>query len=112
MSRFPAFVLAGLLVGLAGCPDNPYAVGTWTKKLDDPREAERAVTQLEQLGNPDAIPALGQAWADQGKPVRLLQVIISLARPLTQKEAHDQYVTDYDRPEGRKASWDKALPFL
>ena len=56
---------------------------TWTKKLDDPREAERAVTELEQLGDPSAIPALGKAWSDQGKPVRLLQVIIALARPLT-----------------------------
>ena len=67
---------AALLVGLTGCPDNPYKAGTWTKQLDDPRESERAVTQLEQLGDPSAIPALGNAWANQGKPVRLLQVII------------------------------------
>lgn len=105
-----AVMLAGLM-GLAGCPDNPYDASTWVKKLSDPAEAERAVTELEQLGNPSAIPALGQAWISQGKPVRLLQVIISLARPLTPKEAEAKYVTDYVKT-GRKANWDKALPFL
>ncbi|MBA3541401.1 MAG: hypothetical protein H0T79_17445, partial [Deltaproteobacteria bacterium] len=94
-----------------GCPDNKYKASTWTKKLNDPREAERAVTQLEQLGDPSAIPALGQAWSEQGKPVRLLQVIISLARPLTPKEAEEKFFTDY-KDTGRPASWDKALPFL
>lgn len=100
-----------LLVGLTGCPDNPYKAGTWTKHLDDPKEAERAVTQLEQLGDPSAIPALGNAWQSQGKPVRLLQVIISLARPLTPAEAKETYMTDYEKT-GRKASWNLAEPFL
>ena len=110
MTRLPIFLLAGL-VCLAGCPDNPYKASTWTKKLGDPREAERAVTELEQLGDPSAIPALGGAWVDQGKPVRLLQVIISLARPLTPAEAKEKFVTDYET-SGRTASWDAALPFL
>lgn len=100
-----------LLVGLTGCPDNPYKASTWTKQLDDPREAERAVTQLEQLGDPSAIPALGKAWENQGKPVRLLQVIISLARPLTPEEAKATYMTDYEKT-GRPSNWDKAAPFL
>lgn len=106
-------MLAGLagLGSLAGCPDDPYSASTWTKKLSDPQESERAVTELEQLGNPSAIPALGEAWQSQGKPVRLLQVIITLARPLTPEEAKAKYVTDYEK-SGRKASWDKALPFL
>lgn len=103
-------VLAGLVLA-AGCSSNPYDYETWTKKLGDQKEAERAVTELEQLGNPNAIPALGKAWADQGKPVRLLQVIISLARPLTPKEAEEKFFTDYQE-SGRPASWDKALPFL
>lgn len=110
MTRLPIVLLAGL-VCLAGCPDNPYKASTWTKKLDDPREAERAVTELEQLGDPSAIPDLGKAWTAQGKPVRLLQVIISLARPLTKAEAAAKFVTDYEET-GRKASWDAALPFL
>ncbi len=100
-----------IFAGLTGCPDDPYKAGTWTKKLGDPREAERAVTELEQLGDPSAIEALGNAWVDQGKPVRLLQVIISLARPLTPEEAKAKFFTDYEAT-GRQASWDKAVPFL
>ena len=111
MKRLAPLLLAGLLVSLAGCPDNPYKAKTWTKKLSDPREAERAVTQLEQLGDPSAIEALGQAWSEQGKPVRLLQVIISLARPLTPEQAKATYMTDYES-SGRPASWAAALPFL
>jgi len=37
MIRFGALAFsAALLVGVAGCPDNPYKAGTWTKQLDDP----------------------------------------------------------------------------
>lgn len=106
-------LLVGLvaIAGLAGCPDDPYKADTWTKKLSDTRESERAVQELEQLGNPSAIEPLGNAWVDQGKPVRLLQVIISLARPLTPEQAKKNFVTDYEK-SGRPASWDKALPFL
>ncbi len=111
MTRLLALVMLVGLVGLAGCPDNQYDYKTWTKQLDDPTHAERAVTELEQLGHPGAIPALGEAWKSQGKPVRLLQVIISLARPLTPEEAKAKYVTDFEK-EGRKASWDAAMPFL
>lgn len=103
-------MLTGLAF-LAGCPDNQYDYRTWTKKLGDPHEAERAVTELEQLGNPGAIPALGEAWRNHGKPVRYLQVIISLARELTPEEAKAKYVVDYEKT-GRKASWDQALPYL
>ena len=111
MRRFSRFaIIAGLAV-LAGCPDDPYKADTWTKKLKDQREAERAVTELEQLGNPSAIEPLGNAWIDQGKPGRLLQVIISLARPLTPHEAKANYYTDYEAA-GRPASWDRALPYL
>jgi hypothetical protein len=111
------FSLLSIIVGLAafagltGCPDDPYKADTWAKKLGDPREAERAVTTLEELGDPSAIDKLGNAWVDQGKPVRLLQVIITLARPLTPDEAKAKFVTDYETA-GRPASWDKALPFL
>src|SRR5438105_1148613 len=109
--RFGGVLLACLLASLTACPDNPYKASTWTKKLGDPRESERAVTQLEQLGDPSAIPALGQAWVDEGKPVRLLLVIISLARPLSPEQAKATYMTDYETT-GRAASWDAAMPFL
>ncbi len=111
MTRLLALVMLVGLAGLTGCPDNQYDYRTWTKKLDDPGQAERAVTELEQLGHPGAIPALGNAWKSQGKPVRLLQVIIGLARPLTPEEAKAKYVTDFEKT-GRKASWDAAMPFL
>ncbi len=116
VARIGAYIgpwIGGLAVvaGLAGCPDNPYQAETWTKKLGDPRESERAVTELERLGNPSAIDKLGSTWVEQGKPARLLQVIISLARPLTVEEAKAKFVTDYEAA-GRPASWDKALPYL
>ena len=52
--------------------EDPYRAETWIPKLEDPREAERAVTELEHLGDPAAIPALGAAWARLGRPVRVL----------------------------------------
>lgn len=89
----------------------PYDYRTWVKLLDDPAEAERAVTQLEQLGHPEAIKPLGEAWLKFGRPVRMLQVMIALARPLTAEEAKAQFLTDFET-SGRKASWELAMPYL
>jgi hypothetical protein len=100
----------GLIV-LSGCPDNPYNVDTWTDKLDDSHEFERALTEIEHLGDPKAIPAVGKAWENQGCPQRALQVMIDLARPLTPEEADKGNFADFQKT-GRPASWDKALPFL
>ena len=113
IARLGSAGLAGLtlIIGLAGCPDNPYKADTWTKKLSEPREAERAVQELEQLGDPSAIEALGNAWQQQGRPGRWLQVIISLARPLSPKEADKNNFTDY-AANGRPEHWQAALPFL
>jgi len=102
--------LAGLAV-VTGCPDDPYKAETWTKKLGDQGTTERAVTELEHLGNPVAIDDLGKAWIAQAKPARLLQVIISLARPLTPEQADKDNFTDYAKT-GRPASWSTALPYL
>ena len=110
-SLFPFITGLAVVAGLAGCPDDPYQADTWIKKLGDSHESERAVTELEQLGNPSAIEPLGNTWVSQGKPVRLLQVIIALARPLTPEQATKGYFTDY-QATGRPASWDKAGPFL
>jgi hypothetical protein len=111
-SRFLAGALvAGLTILLAGCPDNPYEADTWIDKLDDSREAERAIVELEHLGDPKAIPALGKAWDRQGKPVRVLQVIIDLAPALTPKEAMDKNLTNFAKT-GRPSSWKLALPTL
>jgi hypothetical protein len=108
--------LGFLLSLVAGCPDNPLKASTWTKKLGDPREAEVAVRKLEELGDPAAIGPLGDAWKDQGKPVRMLQVIIALARPLTPAQAEAENLTDYNGSDGhangREAHWNDALPYL
>ena len=112
MRRFAiGVVMSGVMgLGLTACPDSEFKASTWTKKLDDQKDAERAVDKLEQLGDPSAIEALGKAWEAQGKPVRFLQVLIGLARPLSSKQAADAFLTDY--PEGRGEHWNDALPFL
>jgi len=103
-------ILAGLVaVTLSGCPDDPFNPKTWMGKLNDSNEVERAVTELERLGEPVAIPALGKAWEKQGRPERILQVIIELSKPLTQEEAKAQYKFN---GKARPASWDKSLPIL
>lgn len=89
----------------------PYDYRTWTAQLDDERQIERSVDELDQLGNPAAIPALGHAWQEQGRPARILQVIIALARPLTPQQAEERFFTDYAKT-GRAASWAVALPYL
>lgn len=69
----------------------PPLAAPWIARLDNPREAARAVDELEQLGDPSAIEPLGRHWSETGRPVRVLRVMIALARP---------------------ASWDRVLPFL
>jgi hypothetical protein len=90
-------------------PASRYDHKLWENKLAS--DHDRAVTELEALGNPAAIPALVEAWRDQERPIRALQVIIDLARPLTPAQAKAKYLTDYERT-GRKASWEAALPAL
>lgn len=99
-----------LSVALSGCPDNPYSPDTWAKKLDDPREIDRAVEKLENLGSPKAIRPLGEAWLKQARPPRILEVIIELARPLSKEEAEKKFLSDF--PDGRPAAWGEALPYL
>lgn len=110
--------LRGLLilaaVGLSlvlGCSDNPYKAQTWMKKLKNPKEFESAVTNIEHLCDPVAIPLLGEYWRKQAHPGRLLAVIISLARPLSKEEALAKYCREHE-VNGRQASWNRAMPFL
>lgn len=108
-------LLASLLLAsptLIGCrPDNPYKASTWTKQLDNSKSIEQATTWLENLGDPSAIGALGAAWEKQAHPVRLLQVMINLSRPLTPAQAEAQNMTDFAKT-GRVASWKQTMPFL
>ncbi len=99
--------IAALL--LAGCEGDKFYYGTHTKKLEDPNEVERAVTELERLGDNRAIPALGKAWERQGRPDTILKVIIDLARPLTEEEAKANFKNN---DKARPAAWEMALPIL
>ncbi|MBE7449406.1 MAG: HEAT repeat domain-containing protein [Kofleriaceae bacterium] len=111
LSGLPSTLLVGIVavVALTGCPEDQFDYTTHTKKLGDSREVERAVTELERLGDNRAIPALGKAWERQGRPVAILQVIIDLAKPLTEEEAKANFKNNY---KARPAAWDKALPIL
>ncbi len=94
--------MSSLAFGTAGCSKDQNDYSTWTAKLNDPRASEEAVTHLEQLGDPRAIPALGAAWKDQGYPPHLLEMIIALASPMTAQEADAKSFTDFDGKEGRQ----------
>jgi len=113
-------VLGGaFVVGLAGCPENKYDPNTWISKLDDPKELDRAVTELQNLCDPRAITPLGNAWKKNSKPTRILQVIIDLSRPMSAGpggEADTKNCTDFI-DKGRFVSdptegWKQSLPFL
>jgi hypothetical protein len=106
----PAAPAAAAPAAPAGAPAADE-VSRWIAKLDDPRESERAVLRLEAIGDPRAIPGLGEAWNAQGRPPRMLQAIIGLARPLTPHEAAAAALPAYAQA-GRPAHWDEALPFL
>ncbi len=100
---------AAATVTLSGCQEDAFVYTTWTDKLGDSNEVERAVTELERLGDNRAIPALGKAWERQGRPEAILQVIIDLAKPLTEEQAKANYKNN---DKARAAAWDKALPIL
>lgn len=99
------------MVSTAFAQEKRYDAKTWIPKLSDPRESERALTELEQLGDPSAIDGIAAAWEANGKPPRFLKVIVGLARPLTPQQAKDAFFVDYEQT-GRPASWQKALPVL
>lgn len=116
-----ALFAALLTMSMASCAKDEFDVKTWTSKLGDPQTLERAVTMIERLGDPAAIPALGKAWEKQGRPERMLRVIINLSEPLTSEQtsngAEYQYTvfgctTAGCKGKERPASWDKSLPIL
>ncbi len=112
---FAGLLSIGALGGAAGCAKDEADPKTWIPKLSDSASSERAVTALERLGDPSAIPALGKAWDKQGRPERILRVIIDLSAPLTADQTKDggeyQY-TVYRGGKTRPSSWDVSLPIL
>ncbi len=108
--RLGAFVFSGMLaLSAASCAKDEFDPNTWIPKLSDPKSSERAVTALERLGDPMAIPALGKAWDKGGRQERILRVIIELSAPLTEEKAKELYKYN---GKARPASWDKSLPIL
>jgi hypothetical protein len=108
-----AFVGAASLV-LSGCPENKFDADTWIDKLGDPKQMERAVTELQNLCNPKAIEPLGKTWERNNRPTRILPIMIELSRELTpgpSGTAEQKFCTDYVKA-GRPASWTVVLPFL
>jgi len=97
--------------GSGSSGEDPLSAKTWIPKLKDLRTSDRALVALEQIGDPAAIQPLADAWVDLGRPEHVVQLVISLARPLTAEQAKQGYFTDYEKT-GRPASWDKAVPFL
>ncbi|HVV88308.1 MAG TPA: HEAT repeat domain-containing protein, partial [Kofleriaceae bacterium] len=118
-----AVVFSGFLaVSAAGCPKDDFDYRTWTAKLGDAQHNEEAVTALERLGDPRAIPALGRAWEKQGRPDRLLRVIVGLAQPLTPQDTAEGGMYQYTvygctkspkcLGKERPAHWDDAKELL
>jgi hypothetical protein len=132
-----AGALAGaLLLFLTGCPKDPYDCDTWTDKLDDKQEIERAITELGRLKCPEAIDDLGGAWKANNYPARILRVIIDIAdqrdmgtvtekdlkvdpkvkEKLSEKEIADLVEAEKKRTYGpnykKGPFWKDAIPFL
>ncbi|HUJ59604.1 MAG TPA: hypothetical protein VLX92_13960, partial [Kofleriaceae bacterium] len=78
-------------VGPAPPPPPPSPTAPWLAQLDDPRAQDRALDELARLGDPSAIAPIGEAWLRDGRPLRMLEVMIGLAQP---------------------RAWDRALPYL
>ena len=65
------FLAALVLATMTGCPEDEFASKTWTKKLDNPKESERAVTQLAGWNRvAAAIPGGAEAQAGGATVIR------------------------------------------
>lgn len=90
-------------VFLPACEKDPNEAQTWIDKLDDAREAEEAVRNLERLKDPKAIKPLGKVWRKMNRPSKILRTIVTLASYENK---------DPDKGPVRDATWDDAKEFL
>ena len=93
-----------LAAGLAlGCDKDPHDAQTWIDKLDDPREVDEAVRNLERLHDPKSVKSLGELWKKMNRPSKVLSVIINVAGRVHTK----------DDPNGEHHHvWTDAVPYL
>ncbi|ACY14354.1 HEAT repeat domain-containing protein [Haliangium ochraceum] len=95
----PALLLSSFLaVASLGCSSDPFDPQTWIEKLEDPRETQAAITQLQRLKDPVAIEPLGKVWKERGRSEQVLRTITQLAAIEDEKTG--------------EAHWDKAVPVL
>lgn len=95
--------LLGLVALLPACEKDPNDAQTWIDKLDDAREAEDAVRNLERLKDPKAIKPLGKIWRKMNRPSKILRAMVTLA-------AYEN--KDPDKGPVRDATWDDVKEFL
>lgn len=93
------FALSCSLATLTGCPKDPFDPETWIEKLDDPKEVERSVQELERLRDPVAIKPLAAIWKKHNKWSRALRAIITIAGT-------------HDEKTGKGPYWEDAIPVL
>ncbi|HUH03905.1 MAG TPA: hypothetical protein VML75_18040, partial [Kofleriaceae bacterium] len=114
------------MVALTGCPDDPYDADTWTKKLDDKAEIERAINELGRLKDPKSIKPLGDAWRRNNHPARILRVVVDIADQWDRdtleasdakyKGSTELFEADQKRTYGpyykKGPYWQDAIPYL
>ncbi len=67
MTRRLAFITLAGLVSLAGCPSDQFDYKSWTKKLSDSHESERAVQKLEEPRQPWRHPGARRGLGRSGQ---------------------------------------------
>jgi hypothetical protein len=72
-------LLLWLVAAALGCEKDPNDAQTWIDKLDDPREVDDAVRNLERLKDPKAIKPLGGLWRKMNRPSKVLRVMGAIA---------------------------------
>jgi hypothetical protein len=85
---------------------------TWIRRLENPERTEEAITMLERLRCPSAIPALGRAWEHHNRWSKVLRVIIRLADQAEMVQGAEGYPNPSCPEAGQGPYWAHATPFL
>lgn len=96
----------------ASCAKDPHDPQTWIDKLDDTKELENAVSELERLKCPVAIKHLGKVWKKHNKWSRALEVMIKIADQPDAKPGNPKYPNQDCPNAGEGPYWKDAIPIL